>query len=142
MGIQYCLWTWGIASWSVDRDCDKPSVSTQFCLINSNCGDSVGVVQIRGRQTDITKCKKVSVMQPKRFAFLEFLICTVRTLREDQSLRTVANKLNKSRYKSSLNNCAFLFLLTFLVFCWFFPVLFDIGNVSNQLVSALVILFI
>ena len=43
-------------------------------LINSNRGNAVGAVQIRGRQTDITKCRNVSIMQLKRFPFLEFLI--------------------------------------------------------------------
>ena len=53
---------------------NQPSVSTRFYLINSNRGHAVGVMQIRGRQTDITKLKNVSMMQPKRFIFLEFLI--------------------------------------------------------------------
>ena len=53
-------------------------------------------------------------------------------------LLPVANKFNKSRYKSSLSDGAFLFLF----FVGFFPVWFDIGDVSNQLVSACVILFI
>ena len=36
-----------------------------------------------------------------------------------------------------LNDCAFSFLLPFLVsFCGFFPISFDNGDVSNQLVNA------
>ena len=45
--------------------------------------------------------------------------------------------------KSPLNNCAFSFLLTFgLFFVGFFPVSFDVGDVSNMLVTARVILFL
>ena len=51
---------------------NQPSVSTRFYLINSNRGHAVGVVQIRGRQTDLTKYRNVSMMQPKHFIF--FLI--------------------------------------------------------------------
>ena len=57
-------------------------------------------------------------------------------------LLPVTNKFNKSRYKPSFNDCAFSFLLTFVVFVGFFPVSFDIGDVSSQLVSARVISFI
>ena len=42
-----------------------------------------------------------------------------------------------------MNDCAFSFLSTFFAFSvGFFPILFDIGDVSNQLVSACVIVFI
>ena len=67
--IQYRLWTWGTATAK-----NQPSVSTRFYLINSNRGHAVGMMQIRGRQTDITKYRNVSMMQPKRFMFLESLI--------------------------------------------------------------------
>ena len=50
-------------------------------------------------------------------------------------LLPVANKINKSRHKSSLNDRVFSFLLTFLVFVGFFHVSFDIGNGLSKLVS-------
>ena len=59
-------------------------------------------------------------------------------LYHQSKLLPVANKFNKSRYESFSNNCAFLFLLTFLFFRWFLSrfISRDIGEVSNQLVSA------
>ena len=45
-----------------DHTRDRPSVSTQLCLINSKRGRTVDGVQIRGRQTDITECKNVSMI--------------------------------------------------------------------------------
>ena len=53
---------------------NQPLVSVQFYLIDSNCKHAVGAVQMHGLQTDITKCRNVSMMQPKRVAFLGFLI--------------------------------------------------------------------
>ena len=44
---------------------NQPSVSTRFHLISSNRGHAVGMVQVHGQQTDITKYKNVSLMQPK-----------------------------------------------------------------------------
>ena len=64
-------------------------------------------------------------------------------LYRQSNLLPVANKFNKSRCKSSFNDCAFSCLFTFLVFfLGFFPISFDIGDVSSQLVNARVILFI
>ena len=57
-------------------------------------------------------------------------------------LLPVPSKINKSRYQSSLNDCAFSSLLTFLALSCFIPVSFDIGDVSNNLMNAHVILFI
>ena len=43
-------------------------------LINSNRGHAVGAGRCAVDKTDITKCKNVSMMQPKRLAVVEFLI--------------------------------------------------------------------
>ena len=80
---QHRLRTRGTASRLVDRELtgivtttakNQPKVSMWFYLINSSREHAVGAVQIRDRQTDITKCRNVSMMQSKRFAFLEFSV--------------------------------------------------------------------
>ena len=48
----------------------------------------------------------------------------------------------KVKYKSSLNNCFFVSINMLCFFVRFFPVSYDINDVSNKLVSARVILFI
>ena len=65
--LQYRLWIWGTVSRLVDRGLtatvtNQSSVSTQFYLINSNRRHAVGAVQISGQQTDITKCRNVSMV--------------------------------------------------------------------------------
>ena len=65
----------------------------------------------------------------------------IKKLYRQSKLLLVASKLSESRYKSSLNDRAFSFLLTSLFFVGFFPVLFDIGDVSNQVMSARVLYY-
>ena len=78
-----CIRTWETASRLVDRGLtatvtaiatakNQPSVSTRFYVVNSFRVHAVGVVQIHGRQTDITKCRNVSIMQLKGFIFMGF----------------------------------------------------------------------
>ena len=79
--------------------------------------------------------------------YLAFLIARLqiskfnKKLYRQSKLLPVANKFNKIRHTPSLNDCAFSLLLTFLVSVGFFPVSFDSGDGSSQLVSARIILF-
>ena len=79
--IQYRLRRWRAASQLIDQELtvtatakNHPSVSTRSYLINSNRRHPAGAVQIRDQQTNMTKCRNVSIMQPTCSAFLEFLI--------------------------------------------------------------------
>ena len=62
------------------------------------------------------------IIQYKIRVYIAFLIARLqiskfsKKLYRQSKLLLVANKFNKSRYKSSLNDCAFSFPLTFLFF--------------------------
>ena len=70
--------------------------------------------------------------------YLAFLIARLQMSEFNKKLYRQSKLLpvNKSRDKSSLNDCAVSFLLTFL---GFFRISFDIGDVSNKLVTTCVI---
>ena len=82
-GLPNCLWTCRVPPLDIGnrvtvgrprtyRDREKSAFG--FNVVLPNYLKPVGVVQIHGQQTDITKYRNVLMMQLKCFIFLQFLI--------------------------------------------------------------------